>query len=227
MTGSIPPPSTPSTVVHLRPLASPLPVGFLALAGGTFVVAGLQLEWMPPTQGEAVALVLLAFVFPLQAAASVLGFLCRDGVTATGMAVLSGTWLSLALVMLAGPPGSTSKAVGLLLLLSALALWVPVTASGAAKPVASLVMALASLRFLTTGVHELSGAEAWKHTAGVVGLVLAAVALYASFALALEDQRRRPVLPTWRHGAGADAFTGDPPSRIGEVTGEAGVRNQL
>ncbi|MFH9818250.1 GPR1/FUN34/YaaH family transporter [Streptomyces sp. NPDC017230] len=227
MTGSVDSPRTPVTVVQVRPLASPLPMGFLGLAGGTFVVAALQLEWMPPTQGKAVALVLLAFVFPLQSAASMLGFLCRDGVVATGMAVLSGTWLSLGLIMLRSPPGHTSKAAGLLLLLAALALWVPVAASGNAKLIASLVISLASVRFLVTGIYELSAASSWKHAAGIIGLVLAAAAVYASFALALEDQHRHPVLPTWRHGPGAGALTGAWASQTSELHSEAGVRRQL
>ncbi|MDH6228459.1 MULTISPECIES: GPR1/FUN34/YaaH family transporter [Streptomyces] len=227
MADSRSPDQVPPVVVHLRPLASPLPMGFLGLAGGTFVVAASQLEWLPPAQGKAVAIVLLAFVLPLQSAASVLGFLCRDDVAATGMAVLSGTWLSLGLIMLSSPPGSTSKAAGLLLLLAALALWAPIAAAGTAKLVASLVLVVASLRFAATGVHELSAAEAWKHVAGVIGLVLTAVALYAAFALVLEDQRQRTVLPTWRRGKGAEALTGDRQSRTGQVTGEAGVRRQL
>ncbi|MGW7356273.1 GPR1/FUN34/YaaH family transporter [Streptomyces sp. NPDC054802] len=227
MTDSRSPDQTPPVVVHLRPLASPLPMGFLGLAGGTFIIAASQLGWLPPTQGKAAAIVLLAFVFPLQSLASVLGFLCRDDVAATGMAVLSGTWLSLGLIMLAYPPGSTSKTAGLLLLLAALALWVPIAAGGTAKLVASLVLTVASLRFLATGVYELSGLESWKHVAGVIGLVLAAVAVYASLALAVEDQRRRTVLPTWRHGKGAEALSGDWPSQTGNAASEAGVRSQL
>jgi hypothetical protein len=37
--------ANPMTRVMLRPLASPLPVGFLALAIGSFVVTGVQLNW--------------------------------------------------------------------------------------------------------------------------------------------------------------------------------------
>lgn len=227
MTGTAPPLGAPSAVVHLRPLATPLPIGFLALAAGTFVVAGLQLGWAPQAQGNAVALVLVAFVFPLQAAAALLGFLCRDAAAATGMAVLAGTWLSLGLITLTSPPGTTSEAAGLLLVLSALALWVPVAAAGRGKLVVSVVIALSSLRFAVTGIHELSGSPAWKHTAGVVGLVLAAAAVYAAFALALEDQRRHPPLPTWRHGPGAASMDGDWSDQTEEVVHEAGVRRQL
>src|SRR5690606_25015569 len=103
----------------LRPLANPLPLGFTALAGGTFVVSGLQLGWVDAGEGSHVALILLAFVFPLQLVVSILGFLARDIVAGTGMGILAGTWLSVALVMLTSPPATTSDALGLLLLVAA------------------------------------------------------------------------------------------------------------
>src|SRR5438105_4119401 len=77
-----------ATRIVLRPLANPLPLGFLALGAGTFVLAGLQLGWIAPTEGHAVALILLAFVFPLQFLASLLGYLTRDVIAGTGMGLL-------------------------------------------------------------------------------------------------------------------------------------------
>src|SRR3954468_5372131 len=114
-----------ATRIMLRPLANPLPLGFLALGAGTLVVAGLQLEWVSLTEGRSVALILLAFVFPLQLLASVLGFLARDVVAGTGMGLLSATWLVTALVTLDAAPGSTDAALGLLLVFSSAALIIP------------------------------------------------------------------------------------------------------
>jgi succinate-acetate transporter protein len=94
--------------VFLRPVANPLPLGFLALAGATLLVSGLQLEWLKPTEGAQVGLILIAFVFPLQLVVSVFGFLARDVVAGTGMGILAGTWLSVGLIRLTGEPGSTS-----------------------------------------------------------------------------------------------------------------------
>ena len=91
--------STVARVV-LRPIGNPLPLGFLALAGGTLLVAALQLGWLRQEEGAQVGLLVLAFVFPLQLVSSVFGFLARDVVAGTGMGVLSGTWLSVALVLL-------------------------------------------------------------------------------------------------------------------------------
>jgi hypothetical protein len=116
---------TPEPRIMLRPLGNPLPLGFLALAGGTLLVAGLQLEWLQPTDGAQVGMILVAFVFPLQLVASVFGFLARDVVAGTGMGLLAGTWLSIGLITLTGQPGATSDALGLFLLLAAIAMLVP------------------------------------------------------------------------------------------------------
>jgi hypothetical protein len=77
-----------ATRIVLRPIANPLPLGFLALGAGTLVVAGLQLDWFAATEGRSVALILLAFVFPLQLLAAIFGFFARDVVAGTGMGVL-------------------------------------------------------------------------------------------------------------------------------------------
>jgi hypothetical protein len=93
----------------LRPIGSPLPLGVLALAGATPLVSGLQLGWLDASQGKDVALILIAFVFPLQLVTSVFGYLGRDVVAGTGMGVLAGTWLSVGLITLTSPTGSTGS----------------------------------------------------------------------------------------------------------------------
>jgi uncharacterized protein len=199
----------------LRPIGNPLPLGFLALAGGTLLVSGLQLGWLSDSQGEDVALILITFVFPLQLVAAVFGFLGRDVVAGTGMGILCGTWLSIGVVTLTSAPGSTSDALGLFLLLAAVAMLVPTAAAASGKLVAVAVLATTALRFACTGIDQLSASDTWKDVAGVVGLALCAIAVYAALAVALEDARRTTVLPTGRRGAGRD------------VEEEAGIRPQL
>ena len=186
------------TRVMLRPIANPLPLGFLALAGGTLVVSALQLGWLEPADGSDVALVLIAFVFPLQLVASVFGYLARDVVAGTAMGLLAGTWLSVALVKLTNDPGSTSDALGLFLLLAGVAMLVPAAAAATAKIVPALVLGTTAARFETTGLYELTASGTWEDVAGIVGLVLCALALYAALAMALEDARRATVLPLGR-----------------------------
>jgi succinate-acetate transporter protein len=71
--------------IVLRPIGNPLPLGLLALAAATLLVSGLQLGWLQPTEGSDVALILIAFVFPLQLLVAVFGYLGRDVVAGTGM----------------------------------------------------------------------------------------------------------------------------------------------
>jgi succinate-acetate transporter protein len=215
------------TTVVLRPLAGPLTLGFLGLAGATFVVSGLQLGWVDATEGKQVAFCILAFTVPLQLTASIIGFLARDGVAATGMGLLSGIWSAVALVTFTGDPGATSDALGLLLLVAGVAMWAPASAATASKLVPALVLATAGLRFLVTGLYQLTGVEAWEDTAGVIGLLLGAFAFYAAYAAEFEDVLERPVLPLGRRGKGAAAVNGSFVQQIAELHKEPGVRQQL
>jgi len=183
--------------VVLRPVASPLPLGFLALALATVPFAAVQLEWVLPTDGRTAAIAAVAATVPLQLLASVLGFLARDVAAATGMGVLAGTWGTVGLATLTSPPGATSKGLGVFLLTAGLCMFVP-AAAASAKLVPATVMGLAGLRFLATGAYELSSSAAWKATAGWVGLLLGLVAFYAALALALEGAQGRTVLPLGR-----------------------------
>lgn len=217
----------PAPRLILRPIANPLPLGFLALAAATLVVSGLQLEWLPADQSTAVGLILLAFVFPTQLLASVLGYLARDPVAGTGMGLLAGTWLSVALVMLTSLPGATSRALGLLLWLAAAAMLIPAAGAASGKLVPAAVLATTALRFAVTGAYEWTGSTGWQITAGVVGLVLCALAAYAALAMLLEDVLHRTVLPLLREGAGRKALTGDLEAQVSQLRHEAGVRDQL
>jgi succinate-acetate transporter protein len=173
--------------VMLRPIGHPLPLGFLGLAAATTVLSGLQLEWYPPTEGHNVALVLIAFVFPVQLLASIFGYLARDSVAGTGMGILAGTWLTTGLIQLGAPPGSTSKALGTLLLVAAVAMLVPAIGAATSKLVPFLVLLTAAARLATTGAYQLTADAGWKSTAGDLGLALAVLAVYAALAIELAD----------------------------------------
>lgn len=215
------------TTVVLRPLAGPLALGFFGLAAATFVVAGLQLGWVEPAEGKKVALCVLAFTVPLQFTASVGGFLSRDGVAATGMGLLSGIWAAVALVLFTSQPGSTSDALGLFLLVAGVAMWAPASAAAASKLVPAAVLGTAGLRFLLTGVYQLTADEGWEDAAGLVGLVLAALAVYAAYAAEYEDTLKRQVLPLGRRGRGEVAMQGTYVQQVAELAKEPGVRQQL
>lgn len=211
-------PSVAPTRIVLRPVATPLPLGFAALSIATTAFATVQLGWVPPAQESAVALGVLVLTTPLQLLAAVMGFVARDPVAATGMGVLSGTWAAVCLTTLTSPPRAPSDGLGVILLMSGVCLLVP--AAGAwSKVVPALVIATSAVRFAVTGVAELDGGQGWVHAAGWVGLGLAALSLYAALALELEGTAHRTVLPLGRRGS----------ARIpaGTAQGEPGVRSQL
>jgi uncharacterized protein len=214
------------TRVVVRPIGTPLPLGFLGLLVATVGFSALQLGWLPPDQGRVVALGVLAFTVPTQLLASAYGFLARDPVAGTGMGVLAGTWGAAALITLTSPPGALSAGLGTVFLGAAVAMLVPTVAAGG-KLVPAAVMGTTVVRFALTGIAQISGSSGWLLAAGVVGLVLAALAFYAALALELEDVRHRTVLPLLRRGAGSDVMTGSVEDELRDVVHEPGVRKTL
>jgi succinate-acetate transporter protein len=218
---------TAQTRVVLRPIGNPLPLGFLGLAAATLLLSGLQLGWLQQEEGREVAIILVAFVVPLQLISSVFGYLGRDVVAGTAMGVLAGTWLSVGLVKLTGTPGSTSDPLGMLLLLSAVAMLLPAAGAATGKLVPATVLTTVAVRFALTGLYEITASSAWKDIAGIVGLALCALAVYAAAAMVLEDAQRRTVLPLGRRGKGAAALGDDLAGQVRGIEHEAGVREQL
>jgi succinate-acetate transporter protein len=215
------------TRLNLRPIANPLALGFGALAIGTTVLAGLQLGWAPSSETATVGIIVLIGVAPMQAVASIFGFLARDGVAATGMGFLSGTWAALGLALLSAKPGSTSDAVGLLLVSVAVLLFIPALGASMGKVVPALVLGGAAIRFGLSGIWQLTGSDSWKTAAGIAGLIVAALALYAAAAMGLEDVAKHSVLPLARRNMGARATGGSLDEQLLDLRHEPGVREQL
>jgi hypothetical protein len=213
--------------IVLRPIGSPLPLGFVALGAGSITLSGLQIGWLPTMESHQVALVLLVFVAPLQLLSAVFGFLARDSVGGTGMGMLAGSWLVIGTVGISSPAGSTTRVLGLVLCFVSVGLLVPIVAAWLGKILAALVMLGAAVRFGLTGITEITGSPSWEHASGWWGFGLALLALYAAFAFEIEDTRRRTVLPTGRHGAGLAAMNGTLHDNLERVVHEAGVREQL
>ena len=94
------------------------------------------------------------------------------------------------------------------------------------KLVPAFVFAVASVRFLLTGVYELSSHHGWEDAAGVVGLVLFALAMYAAWAAALEDALGQTVLPFGRRGKGKIAIGGSWLEQAKDSPTEPGGRTQ-
>lgn len=213
--------------ILLRPLGTPLPLGLVGLAVATATFACLDLGWIPVGEQHQVALVLVAFAFPVQGLASILCYLARDAATGTGFGVLATTWLTLGLLLLSGSPGVRSDTVAVFLFAAAAALLPGAAAAAFSKLVPALVMVAAALRFILTGLYERFGGPGWGHAAGWEGIALACLALYTALAADLESARHRPVLPLGRHGSGRTAV--DPGIRpsLETLQTEPGVRERL
>jgi succinate-acetate transporter protein len=214
-------------VISLRPIGAPTSIGFFGLAAASLPFSGLQLGWVRPEQGRQVALIMIGFAFLAQALAAVVGLLARDGTAATAMATLALTWLVVGWVMDTSPPGTTSRALGLLLIFSGSAMTLIGLTAALSKLVPAAVFLVAALRFFSTAGYHLTGAAGWQRTAGVIGLVLFGLAMYAAWAANLEDAVGRTVLPLGRRGKGRLAVTGSLLEQTKEVVTEPGVREQL
>jgi succinate-acetate transporter protein len=216
-----------ATRIVLRPLGSPVALGFGGLAAATFAVAGLQVGWVAPTEGKNVALAALLFAFPAQVLAGVLAFLERDGVVGTAMTELGLIWLVVGVTLRTSPPGSTSGGLGLFLIFACVTMAVSALVSTQSKLVAAAIFGTASLRFGLTAVYELTGSHGWEDAAGVVGLVLAALALYGAAGSELEEALRRTVLPLGRRGEARRALQESLEGQVVQVSTEPGVRTRL
>ena len=105
---------------------------------------------------------------------------------------------------------------------------VPAAASATGKLVPAAVLTTTAARFAATGLYEISASSTWKDVAGIVGLVLCAVAVYAALAMALEDAKRQTVLPLRRRSFGAESMGGNlEEEQLERIEREAGVREQL
>ncbi|MFI0713343.1 GPR1/FUN34/YaaH family transporter [Streptomyces inhibens] len=214
----------PMTRINLHPIASPMPVGFFALAIASVIVASLQLGFLGDDAHRAVGLAILP-AFALQFLVSILAFGARDVLAATLMACFSGTWLASSLVLVVDPPGGT-KVLGVLnLLFSFFALLMASVAHR--KRSMWFVLCVAVPRFAVAALYNLTGTEWLAYVSGSFGLLLAAVGLYAAFALMLEDMRGEEVLPIGRSGPAQTAVEGDLAVQLRNLERQAGVRRTL
>ena len=168
-------------------MGSGLPLGMVGLAVASLVLAGYDLGWVPKVQGTQVGILVLIAV-PLQLTAGFFALLSRNAAPAGASGVLAAGWASEGLVHVVEMPGATSKALGLAMLATG-ALALPSSAVTAmARPLPALVFGATGIRFLLSGIYELTGSSAWKHVASIVGLVIVGLALLALTELELKAQ---------------------------------------
>jgi uncharacterized protein len=219
--------------VVLTPIATPLPLPltFVGLLVASLILSGLELHWVPASDARLTGWTLLAVPLPLQLAASIFGFHGRSATAATGSSVLAAAWLGIALALINAPAGSftPSRPVGMLAFAVAVGLLVPAAADArSGSPLPTAALGLAPARFVLTGITAMTGSSELKIATGIVGLVVAAVALYAALALELEDNSiEDTLLPTFKWGESAQALLAPLDAQVEQLEHEAGVRKNL
>jgi uncharacterized protein len=213
--------------VFVRPLGSPLPIGFFGFAMGTLIFSLYELKVIPQDELHTVALLLLGSVFPMQLASGLLAYLGRDTPGATAITLLATSWLGLGVVLVGSPPGETSSAVGVYVLAVAAALLIFGILSFKGKVILGVAMLVAAPRYALLGLYELTGTIALSKASGVLGLVLVVIATYGGVALLLEDTAQRTIWPIARRGVSRLSLEGDIHDQLDRLAREPGVRAQL
>lgn len=213
--------------VVLRPIASSLPLGFFAFTVGTVLLSAIELQWSPVATTGQIAIIVLAFVVPLEALSGVFAFLARDSGAATGLTTLSAAWAASGISLLLGPPGALSRPLAIfMLVLTVLMLIMSVTAVFG-KPLFGVLLVLGACRFALTGIYQATGFTSVEQAAGWLGVPLALFALYGGLALLLEESFQRMVLPLGRRGRARSSLEGSFSHQVHQAEQEAGVRRQL
>ena len=218
-----PDPGTMTGIV-LRPIGSPMPLGYFTVAIDSVVVSTLQWGVLPATAIRAVALVVFP-AFVVQLVVGLFALWSRDSIAGTLMMSFATTWLVEASIYYINPPGA-ADALGIFFIVFAV-FAVFMFASSLARRAFAVVIAVAAVRFLVAGIAELTGSRPVARTAATLGFLLAVVALYTAFALLLEDSRGREILPIGRSGAARDATHGSLAMQLRGIEQQAGVRRAL
>jgi succinate-acetate transporter protein len=201
----------PGLRIMLRPMASPMPLGFYTVAIATVMVSALQLGIIPAGDRNEVALLIVP-AFALQLIVGIACIAGRDAIAATLMSSFAGTWLADSLFYLFGQPGRSSAEAVFFFTFTVFVVMLAVVARPKAALFAVLVVAVP--RFFVSGLAAATGNADVSKAAGAIGFVLAAVAMYTAFALLLEDVRGHTVLPVGRSGPAREAIEGPIDSQL-------------
>jgi succinate-acetate transporter protein len=212
------------TRIILRPIGSPLPLGFFTVAIDNVLVSTLQWGLLPLTDRRTIALIVFP-AFIVQAIVGIIALGARDSIAGTLMLSFATTWLVDALVLFLYPPGAAA-ALGIFYIVFA-AFVALMLVSALLKRALAAVLAVAMPRFLIAGIAEITGSQPLAQAGAALGFLLAAVSMYTAFALLLEDSRGRELLPIGRLGAARQATHGTLAVELRDIERQAGVRRTL
>ena len=212
------------TRIVLRPIGSPLPLGFFTVAIDNVVVSVLQWGVLPAADRQAVALIVLP-AFVVQVIVGIFALSARDSIAGTLMLSFATSWLVDTLILFVHPSGGAA-ALGIFYVTFAVFISF-MLASALLKRALAAVLVVAAPRFLIAGIAELTGNRALSQAGAALGFLLAAVAMYTAFALLMEDSRGREVLPIGRLGAARQATHGSLAVELRDIERQPGVRRTL
>jgi uncharacterized protein len=167
----------------VRPVESPLRLGFLPLAGATATLSALELGWVPVGGNERVAVALLALFVPLQTLCTLFANRRGQVVVLAALGMLSSAWLAFGLDLLISGGGPGSEIVGCFLVVLAAALLAPASAVALDSPMTAGLLAAVAVRLLCSGIYEISGSAPWRVTAGWLGMFVAVLAVAAAWGI--------------------------------------------
>lgn len=214
--------------IVVRPYASALPLGFFSFGVGMLLLGAIGVGWIHGPDVATAGKLLALFVFPLEFVSTVIAFLARDTASAASLGMFSSSWLALGVAeWTAAVPGAKSHAIGFYLIMFGVMVTALAAAAFAGKPLLGVLLLIASARSMLFGAWELGAGHHVLYSAGITGIVIAALSVYGGLAFLLEDARGRAVLPIARRGSSREAIEGDLDVQLAGVAAEAGVRKHL
>lgn len=217
----------PQVRVTVRPYGSVVPLGFLAFGIGMFLYAALDAPWVKPTETHTIGLMLVSFVAPLEAVATVIAFLARDTMAGVALGLFTGSWIMTGLATMQATPGVLSPAQGYFLIAFTIAVLLLASVSWLGQPLIAVLLTVSSLRAILSAVYQLGGGQGWNETGGWLALGIFCVAMYGGLAFLLEDAKGVAVLPLGRRGSSREAIEGDMDTQLRGLADEPGVRKHL
>jgi succinate-acetate transporter protein len=217
----------PQIRIVVRPYGSAVPLGFFAFGIGMFLYAALDAPWVDSTQAHTIGLMLVSFVGPLEALATVLAFLSRDTTSGVTLGLFTGSWFMTGLATIQAKPGEASSAQGYFLVAFTVAVLLLAITASLGQPLIAALLVVASARGICTAVYQLGGGSGWNHVGGWIAFAIFCIAMYGGLAFLLEDARGHAVLPLGRRGDSREAIEGGLDAQLARIADEPGVRKNL
>lgn len=212
--------------IVLRPYASSIPLASFAFGVGNALYGAHLLQWIPASETLILAVMLLAFVAPLELGPSFMAFLARDGGGATTFAIFGAVWVVQGLQLLMHAP-QQSHTLGIFLLCVVLCLTLLGALSVRDKPLMGVILLLSAVRTCGAAAIAFRAMPILSTVTGAASLLLTVLAFYSAFAFLQEDVTGKLSPLTLRTGAAKAAMEGSLEDQKDSLEREAGVRKQL